>query len=166
MEWIFIIVGAIMLIIVISYAYNLGIIEQLGENVVEKSYEKRNFMTKTELNFYNKIKELETEYKIVPQINLATIIKKINKGYINELFKNVDFAIFDKEYKNLLLLIELNDNTHNKPNRKDRDLKVKKICRDANINLITFYTNYPNENNYVINRIKKEISKYYEANNN
>ena len=41
--------------------------------------------------------------------------------------------------------------------KQDRDLKVKKICNDVNVKLISFYTKYPNEKNYVINRIEKEI---------
>lgn len=77
-------------------------------------YYQKNFMTGCELDFYDKIKELEVDYKIVPQINLATIIQKRNKGYINELFKNIDFAIFTNDYRQLLLLIELNDKSHNK----------------------------------------------------
>lgn len=140
-----------------------NITEEKKEKI--KIYAKKEFMTKYELDFYKKIKELDNEYNIIPQINLATIVKKINKGYINELFKNIDFAIFDKEFNNVLLLIELNDNTHNKLNRKDRDLKVKKICNDANINLITFYTKYPNEKDYVLNRIKEELKKQNNSQN-
>lgn len=124
-----------------------------------KIYKRKEFMTPSELIFYQTLKALEPEYKVIPQVNLASIIKKVNKGYINELFKNIDFAIFDNEFKKVLLLIELNDSTHNQINRKDRDLKVKKICNDANIKLITFYTKYPNEREYVINRIKGEIEK-------
>lgn len=124
-----------------------------------KIYKRKEFMTPSELIFYQTLKALEPEYKVIPQVNLASIIKKVNKGYINELFKNIDFAIFDNEFKKVLLLIELNDSTHNQINRKDRDLKVKKICNDANIKLITFYTKYPNEKEYVINRIKSEIEK-------
>ena len=86
------------------------------------------------------------------------------RGYINELFKNIDFAIFDKDYKNVLLLIEINDSTHNKINRKDRDLKVKKICNDCNIKLITFYTKYPNEKEYVLKRIKEELDQQNNTN--
>ena len=48
-------------------------------------------------------------------------------------------------------------NKKNKRKRKNRDLKVKKICNTAKIKLITFYTKYPNEKDYIINRIKKEI---------
>lgn len=124
-----------------------------------KIYKRKEFMTPSELIFYQTLKALEPEYKVIPQVNLASIIKKVNKGYINELFKNIDFAIFDNEFKKVLLLIELNDSTHNQIDRKDRDLKVKKICNDANIKLITFYTKYPNEKEYVINRIKGEIEK-------
>lgn len=158
MELLLILIDLIMLIGVAITSYMLGLtrVSEKTEQEV-KIYIKRDFMTKTELHFYDKIKELETEYKIVPQINLATIIKKTNKGYINELFKNIDFAIFDKDYKNILLLIELNDSTHNKFDRKDRDLKIKKICNEANIKLITFYTMYPNKKEYVLNRIKKHL---------
>lgn len=132
---------------------------QQEEKEEVKIYEEKKFMTEYELDFYKKMLELNNEYNIIPQINLATIVQKRNKGFINELFKNIDFAIFDKEFKKVLLLIELNDNTHNKINRKDRDLKVKKICNDSNIKLITFYTKYPNEKEYIINRIKDEIKK-------
>ena len=140
-----------------------GLIEDEEKSEI-KIYERKEFMSTYELLFYEKIKDLENEYKIVPQVNLATIVKKINRGYINELFKNIDFAIFDKDYKNVLLLIEINDSTHNKINRKDRDLKVKKICNDCNIKLITFYTKYPNEKEYVLKRIKEELDQQNNTN--
>ena len=140
-----------------------GLIEDEEKSEI-KIYERKEFMSTYELLFYEKIKDLENEYKIVPQVNLATIVKKINRGYINELFKNIDFAIFDKDYKNVLLLIEINDSTHNKINRKDRDLKVKKICNDCNIKLKTFYTKYPNEKEYVLKRIKEELDQQNNTN--
>lgn len=116
----------------------------------------KNFLSNAEINFYNKISSLNNNYIIVPQVNLATIIHRKDTKFHNELFRNIDFGIFTKNFE-LLLLIELNDKTHNKYDRKDRDLKVKKICDDAGIKLITFYTAYPNEENYVIGRIKKEL---------
>ena len=129
-------------------------------------YSKKEFLTKTEYDFYLKLLDLEPDYRVIPQVNLATIIKKNNGGYINELFKNIDFAIFDKDLKEVLLFIELNDSSHNKTNRKDRDLRVKKICNDAGIKLITFYTSYPNEKQYVANRIKNEINNINTEKNN
>ena len=37
--------------------------------------------------------------------------------------------------------------------------KIKKICKAAGIPLLFFYTKYPNEKDYVINRIKDVINK-------
>lgn len=136
-----------------------GLIKE--ENKIQKKetiYIQKPIMTEYEYKFYQILKELEDKYIIVPQLNLASIVKKINNNkYYSELFRNIDFAIFSKDYKKLLLLIEINDQSHKKYKRKDRDLKVKKICNDIGIKLITFYTKYPNEKNYVINRINKEI---------
>lgn len=125
-------------------------------------YEIKPIMTEYERNFYNILKNLENEYKVIPQVNLASIIKKkTNNKYYNDLFRNIDFAIFDNDLKKVLLLIEINDKTHNSIKRKDRDLKIKKICNDVNLKIITFYTKYPNEKEYVLNRIKDEIKKVY-----
>ena len=126
-------------------------------------YFRKQLMTDCEYEFYNKIKILEEHFKIVPQVNLGAIINKVSKvTYRGELFRNIDFAIFTKDYsKLLLLLIELNDKTHNQEERKNRDQKVKIICKEAGIKLICFYTTYSNEKEYVVNRILNEIEKQY-----
>ena len=130
--------------------------EDIEKATTDIKYEKKPIMSDYEIMFYNRIKDLETEYNIVPQLVLSSVVdKKSKQKYRSELYRIIDFAIFSKDYSKLLLLIELNDNTHNQRKRKDRDLKVKKICNSAKIKLITFYTKYPNEKDYIINRIKK-----------
>ncbi len=121
-------------------------------------YTRKKFMTDTEYKFYLKFLPLTNNYIIIPQVNLASIIEKKEKGFCNELFRNIDYAIFDNNF-NLLLLIELNDKTHNNVKRHNRDLKVKKILESCNIKLLTFYTHYPNDKDYVLNRITKAIEK-------
>ena len=123
-------------------------------------YSKKDLMTKYERYFYNILVELEDEFnvKIHPQVNLATIVKKeVNNHYINELFRNIDFAIYDKDYKKLFLLIEINDSSHYTRSRIIRDIKVEKILKEANIKLIKFYSNYPNKKEYVKKRVVQEI---------
>lgn len=123
----------------------------------EKIYVKKEYLTMSEKSFYNKLKKLEPQYKVIPQINLSTVINKTsNTKYHTELYRNIDYGIFTNDFQ-LLLLIELNDQTHCQPKRKYRDIKVHEICKNASIPIMTFYTNYPNEENYVINRILKEI---------
>ena len=57
----------------------------------------------------------------------------------------------------LLLLIELNDKTHTKYNRMKRDYSIDQILSQANIPLLKFYTNYPNEKDYIYKRIQKTL---------
>lgn len=120
-------------------------------------YISKSFLTNYEYEFYKKIKEVEKfGFIIIPQVNLAAIVEKPQAKYRSELFRNIDFGIFDLEF-NLKLLIELNDKSHQTYTRKNRDLKVRKILNDCKIKLINFYTYYPNEKNYVLNRIYKEL---------
>ena len=156
------IIGLLIIILIVIRVLKRLLNEIEVENVKYKrnvKYVKKPFMSKCEYDFYKKISILEKQFKIVPQVNLASIIDKIGERYRNELFRNIDFAIFSNDYSRLLLLIELNDKTHNKTKRIKRDLKVKKICNDANIKLITFYTTYQNKQDYVINRILTEIKE-------
>ena len=152
------------IIIIISISAVIKLMKKNNEIVTIKNeetiYTNKPLMTQYEYKFYKILKKLEDEYIILPQLNLASVVKKINNNkYYNELFRNIDFAVFTKDYQKLLLLIEINDKTHNDRKRIDRDLKVQKICNDINVPLIKFYTNYPNEPNYVINRILNIIKK-------
>ena len=127
----------------------------------QTKYQSKQLMSEYEKYFYEILsKNFAQDYIITPQVNLASIIEKIKdfpKQYQNELYRNIDFGIFDKTTMKPLLLIEINDKTHNQPDRIKRDLKVKEICNQANIKLITFYTKYDNKPNYIVSWIKKEL---------
>lgn len=126
-------------------------------------YEKKELLTEYEKYFYNIISSnFGNDYVIMPQVNLASVVNKIKdfpKQYQNELYRNIDFGIFTKVTLSPLLLIEINDKTHEQKERQERDKKIKEICDKANIKLITFYSKYDNKPNYVINRIKNELEK-------
>lgn len=124
-------------------------------------YKQKKIMTKTEEYFYNIFKYVETEfgYIVQPQVNLASIIEKeTSHKYINELFRNIDFAIFDKDYSKLLLLIEINDNSHFlSSERIERDNKVNSILKDANIKLVKFYPKYSHIREKIIDRLLESL---------
>ena len=122
-----------------------------------KTYRKKNLMTPTELKFFYAIKQsLPAQYILQAQINLASIIERTDEHkYQNELYRNIDFAIFNNKYEPILL-IEINDKTHNEKARIARDYKVKDICQAANLPLITFWTDYGVNQEY----IQKRISEY------
>ena len=122
-------------------------------------YEIKPFMTEYERRIYSILLKLGDDYKIIPQVNMASIIKKKNNDhYYSDLFRNIDFAIFDKDCSNLLMLIEIDDSTHNSYKRRQRDEKVNNICHDVGIKILHFYTSYPNEEGYVLNRILKNLN--------
>lgn len=123
----------------------------------EAYYEIKNYLTPNEFAFYHKLLNVNENFIIIPQVPLSSIVKKVNGKYQNELNRIIDFGIFDKNFR-LLLLVELNDASHNQINRRDRDLKVKKILDDCFIKLLTFYTKYPNEQEYITKRINNALN--------
>ena len=157
----------ILMLILVMIAVFYVIISRFGNSTTDNdistslvNYVPKSFLSNNEYNFLTKFISLENELHIhiVPQVNLASIIKKVSDSRFNtELFRNIDFGIFSADYSKLLLLIELNDESHEKYNRKKRDIKVHDICNKAGIKLITFYTRYSNEKEYVKNRILKEL---------
>lgn len=97
-------------------------------------------LTKCEIEYHNALKNvLGDEYLLYPQINLATVITKIGEGGRTELFRNADFGVFSKDFEPLVL-IEVNDASHERKDRIERDKKVNKICRKAGLPLITLKT--------------------------
>ena len=110
-------------------------------------YEKRpRIVTNYELLFYHVLAEaLNDSYAIIPQAHLSTFLNhkihnhqnwsialtKINK-------KSVDFLICHKETLRPLFAIELDDSSHNQPNRIKRDTFVNEIFATANMPLVRF----------------------------
>lgn len=119
---------------------------------------KPSIVTKSELSYLNVIKAILPDGCLIfPQMNLAAVINKVEGSrYHTELFRNVDFLITDANYKPLVL-IELNDQSHTEKKRRERDQKVKNICEEAGIPLITLWTSYGANPEYIKKRIDEAI---------
>ena len=59
-----------------------------------------------------------------------------------------------------LSVYEINDNSHNDYNRKKRDEKVSMICREAGIDIITLWTTYGVNREYITKRINTALEQY------
>lgn len=121
---------------------------------------KGKLMSKTENDFYQAIKQSVPEgYIVFPQMNLAAFIKRTdNARFHNELFRNVDFLITDSEYMPKTI-IEINDNSHLTPERQERDEKVRNICEEAGIPIITFWTKFGVNSDYISSKLKAMLSE-------
>lgn len=134
----------------------------------ENKYYKRKFLTEKEKEFLRILNNLfSNKYIIQPQVPLRMLIKKENEDifntYANELNRYIDFGIFNKDYE-ILALVELNDVTHKEYERHQRDIKVKNICEQAQIPLITFWTYGKQTNEDIKYIIEKEIENAKQTN--
>jgi len=121
-------------------------------------YKKLFFLRKSELKFLKTISVLEKEYNVVPKLNLKTIIKASNKKYKKNLNITVDYAIFNKDYSDILLLIELTD-VVSEPNNQEKVDKIQKICDEVGIKFITFYSDKIDQES-IISQIEEVIKIY------
>lgn len=131
-----------------------------SDNIQKYNYVvKSRYISIKENEFFQALKNIiGNKYLIYPQVPLSQIIEKIGDNkYRNELFRIIDFCIFDREYKPLVC-IEINDQTHNQPDRIERDKKVKDILSIAGMPLITLWTEYGIKPDYIRKRLQDYIN--------
>lgn len=125
-----------------------------------KYFRKQFIMTKAENDFYQTLQQaIGSAYIIVPQAHLTLFLDhkvtgqnwKAARSVINR--KSVDFLICNRSYYNPLVAIELDDASHNKGDRIQRDELVDAICRDANMPLVRFKWSYQYDSNSILSQL-------------
>lgn len=121
---------------------------------------KEHLMTKAELEFFHVLElVIKNQYYIVPQLPISKIVLTVARGkdyytYSNKIDrKTVDFVLFDKRSFSPVMVIELDDNSHNNENRKTRDTFVDNIMKNIDLKIIhikTAYTYNPEELSNII----------------
>lgn len=100
-------------------------------------------MTRTESEFFFKLDRIvSNRYYVFPQVHLSSILDHHVKGqewkyafsHING--KSVDYVLCDKETLQPTYAIELDDYTHDKADRRERDIEVERIFEQAQLPLI------------------------------
>ena len=120
---------------------------------------KRTMLTAPEVDFLFMLRNIvdPRRYEILPQTSLNAVIDKTNAAYRNELFRLIDFCIADGATFEPLLLIELNDASHNREDRKLRDEKVRAICAAARLPLVSFTFAEATDIRIIRDKIRKHI---------
>lgn len=136
--WIMTLVG-----FVTSFFCMFGLIYRPKEKVrLDSKYvRKGTLISRAEYDFLLTLRSIEPDkYEVVPQVCLASVIdKKTNTTYRNELFRMCDYCFVDRDTFEPKLLVELNDSSHRRADRRDRDAKVATICKSAKMPLVTFW---------------------------
>lgn len=119
---------------------------------------RKSLITANEQQFFKALKEIVPQgYHVFPQINLAAFIERVdNTPFRNELFRNVDFLITDAAFAPKIA-VEINDPTHHEYERRKRDEKVAAICAEAGVPIITLWTNYGVNHEYMQKRITETL---------
>jgi len=116
-----------------------------GRAVLSKyRYEKKRFfMSRPEHECYDALMAaVGKDYYVFPQVHLSVILNHKIKGqnwygalrHIDE--KSIDFVLCDKNYIEPRLAIELDDHTHEREDRKERDGEVERILSRAGLPLM------------------------------
>jgi very-short-patch-repair endonuclease len=113
------------------------------ERQVYQYSSKKFFLTRAEHECYDAlIAAVGEEYHVFPQVHLPSIVdNKVIGQHWKAAFshisqKSVDFVLCDKSYISPKLAIELDDRTHERPDRRERDIEVERILEDAGLPLL------------------------------
>ena len=107
------------------------------------AYEAVNILTRNEKQNYITLKEAADRkgYIICPKVRLADIVKPRNDPEYMARFgkiksKHVDFVIYNEDMSKLKAVIELDDSSHDRPDRIERDEFVDFILQDCGYKVI------------------------------
>ena len=105
-------------------------------------YAKPYVMTSRENECFKILNEIfSSKWFVVPQVHLSALLDYRVKGqnwnaafrHING--KSVDFVLIGKESYKVICVIELDDSTHSKPDRIERDVEIERMFKEARIPL-------------------------------
>jgi len=130
------------LLIIVGFVFYIKYREQKSREGKELPYKKKGeLMTKAEKELFDVLeKVVNNRYYIIPQVkisNLAVVSGTKNyKTYLNKIDrKTVDFVLFDKQFLPILV-IELDDSSHDSEIRKERDRFVNRIMNKIELKII------------------------------
>lgn len=134
-------------------------------------YHRTNLLTQNEYYFYKKLKEITEplNLQILAKIRLADLIE-VNKGLDSQKWgmyfgkikaKHIDFAI--AEDMKIIALIELDDYTHQRADRQERDIFVNDVLTQTGYVLIRTYGDIQQIKNFLESRENYiNLNKEYE----
>ena len=132
-------------------------------NYYKEKYESKRYMISlNELNFFKQLQKLidEMDLNLFTQVSLYSIVETKCKTYnyeeLNKIkSKSIDFVVADKKSCRARLCIELDDRTHEKYDRQERDKFINELFENMGIKLLRIKVkeNYQEE----IKQIKQEI---------
>ena len=161
------IVVVLVIIFIVVFARFSGSSSSISHKKIEYKYRRKNFfLTKSEREFYdNLIKAVGDKYHIFAQASLPTLVDHKIKGqswrgsFAHISRKSVDFVLCDRTYISPKLAIELDDQSHQRQDRQNRDREVERILEQAGVPLLRIDNNKRFDTEELIKKIQELVLK-------
>ena len=125
---------------------------------LEVQYYKKKYLTNAERKFFNILKsKINPGLQIIPQAVLSSFINTNYKNRTKIDKKTVDFLIIDTNFE-IKCVIELDDKTHQKAKRIERDNFINELMQKIGIEII-----HINSVDNFENQIEKYLPEYTKA---
>jgi hypothetical protein len=140
--WIVLVVLGLLVLQSIKGSRNKGASSEKSEDLPYVL--KRYVMSKAERSFFGALEQVtdSSKYYIFPQVSLNNLVT-VEKGtgsyqtYHNKVDrKSVDFVLFDRNAVSPVLAIELDDSSHDREDRQERDAFVDRVLAKAGLPLL------------------------------
>ena len=140
-----IVLGLLVVLYAVSHHKSSSRIRKVFKNNTYSYTAKDLLMTRTETEFFVKLEGAVNErYYVFPQVHLSALLDHHVKGqewkyafsHING--KSVDYVLCDRKTLRPTYAIELDDYTHDKADRRERDAEVERIFEEAELPLVRF----------------------------
>ena len=156
------------MLILVSALAVLGIgflIMFLISYVTRVRYTRAKLLTPGELEFFRVLDvAVRKKYSVFAQVRLANLVNIPDKYFLWKNFnqlgaKCVDFVLYDKNTGSTLIVIELDDKSHERPERKTRDEFVNKVLKEAKIPILHLKYKYQYNIPEILNSIAEKIQE-------
>lgn len=126
--------------ITVLLACIVGLCKSGAPRANESVYKRKSrYISRAEWEFLQVLRNiLGNRYEVCVQAPLVAVVDKAGSAFRNELFRVIDYLVVHPVSYEPLLLIELNDASHERADRRARDQKVAEICAAAKMPLIAF----------------------------
>lgn len=160
MDWL----GFIVIAIFIFAIAILGKNKKRKASAVAFEYVKKDALfTQAECLFFDALNRgVDGKARIFGKVRVADVISprpKSGNWYVlfNKISaKHFDFVLCNKTDFRILCVVELNDRSHNKKERRERDVFLENVCRAANVPLVQIKA----RSEYDVNEIKRLFAPY------
>ncbi len=151
----------VLVVAIIIYAA-ITLVQLLGGRDTTPYQKRPRLVTNSELKFFHTLrKAVDGDWEIFVMVRIADLLKvpkgiKNRRSWVNKILsKHIDFVLCEPDSLEVVLGIELDDPSHERPHRMQRDKFVNAAFADAGIPLLRI----PTEKKYDPRDLRRKINR-------